>query len=795
MEIDLSQKKLIKAKFKAARTKKDLVEVLNYAKQMMYGEDCEPIRLKSLNYYANPNFCKKRYTRFTIPKKSGEDRIINAPVKGLKSILKVLNLVLQCVHVYNEQSIGFVPGKSILDGAKIHTKQNYVYNIDLENFFHSFDRSRVKTGLMKYGLGLNDEQEPMAFFIACLATHPFKIDGRLQNVLPQGSPASPTLTNILTKKLDRRLNGLAKKYSCKYSRYADDITFSCSKNIFKEIDFKKELKRIIETDQKLKIKKTKTRLLVNRGRKRQEVTGLVVNNKVNVKSSYVKEIRMLLYYWETYGFKKANSIFQSKNKFEKGKAKSANVDLKKVLAGKLEFLKMIRGEEDPRYLKLKSRYKSLIQVNKDDIEGESHNIFEGTNDVFTEEIDGELNDIFEGTNDVFTEEIDGELNDIFEGTNPSPHETPVILMKIGNSAEDELTFGVQSDKTIQDTTKQKQVNILDHEILDHEPRKLIELLNKFGSQNDLAKFSTHIWDGDEISSYADFISDISHKRYYKNFAGIQNYNKDIWYRKIYPFLFQKKLSKDNLGREIHFRWGVHKIKIGWQYPSTIADWCKENTNSDGKWTNQPFNMNLAKEFQPEKRINGKSVTSFYDVVELFKKEIEFKEDDLYLQIRKLKSELLPNFNIDATKLKSLRSFVVYNNTEIIMKAIKRIFKNITERSNKNNCNDIEVSTTFNGADKFYELKIVHVHSESYTPLNHKKFSSSGGDLTTLRETLFGLCDFSVRGVFIEGDKRIFAQIDYLYDGCQKINKEYLNPKQKKITEDPRGFNYILKFYT
>ena len=748
MEIDLSQKKLINAKFKSMQTKTDLVELLNFAKRILYGQDCEPIRLTSLNYYANPIHCKQRYNQFTIPKKSGKNRVINAPRKGLKSILRVLNFVFQCVHKDNEHNFGFVPGKSIVDGAKIHVNQHYVYNIDLENFFHSFDRSKVKMGLMKNGLGMDATQEPIAFFIACLVTHPFKIEGEIQNVLPQGSPTSPTLTNIMTVKLDRRLHGLAKRFDCLYSRYADDITFSSSKNVFKKSEFKEELKRIVEVDQNLKIQTKKTRLLIARGRKRQEVTGLTVNQKVNVKKSYVKEIRMLLYYWETYGYKKANSIFHSFQKTNKNHFQKKTTNIKMVLSGKIEFLKTIKGIDDSGYLKLKSRYTSLIETFEDEA-------LDRTQDIFLKDIEKKENNIFESTNDVFKEEPHGELNNIVE--RQKPH----------------------------DKREHKQ----------HEPRKLIELLNKFGSQTDWAKWSTHIWDGDDtINSYTELIDGISKKNYYKNFASIQNYNIDIWYRKIYPFLFQKKLHSKN-GVSIPFHWGVHKIKIGWQYPSILSDWCKENTNSQGKWTNQPFNMELPEEIKPNERINGVSISTFYDVVELFKKEIEFKENDLYIQIRKLISEILPKFNIDTTKLKSLRSFVAYNNTEIIMKALKRIFKNIAERSNKNNIYDIEISTTFNGEDKFYELKIIHVHSESYTPLNHKKFFSSGGDLTALRKTLFGLCDFSIKGIFIEEDKRIFAQMDYLYDGCEKIDKEYSKPKVEKITEDPRGFNYILKFYT
>ena len=92
--------------------------LLSEAKNLLYSEECRPVQLKSLTYYANPEFCKKRYQTFTIKKKSGAHRTINAPVKGLKSILRSLNFVLQCIYEPHEAATGFVRDKSIVDNAK-----------------------------------------------------------------------------------------------------------------------------------------------------------------------------------------------------------------------------------------------------------------------------------------------------------------------------------------------------------------------------------------------------------------------------------------------------------------------------------------------------------------------------------------------------------------------------------------------------------------------------------------------------------------------------------------------------
>lgn len=360
MKIEQAHIDQIRKQFAELQSKEELVTLLSDAKNMLYGEECKPVQLKSLTYYANPVLCKKRYQTFIIKKKSGADRTIHAPVKGLKSILCSLNFVLQCVYEPHEAATGFVLEKSIVDNAKKHVGHHYVLNMDLKDFFHTFDRNRVKMGLMFEPFNLNGEKEPLAFLLASLCTHPFEIDGEVKTVLPQGSPTSPTLTNILCKKLDRRLTGLANRFGATYTRYADDITFSSPHNIYTDEEFNKELKRIIEEDQKLVINPKKTRL--QKAGYRQEATGLIVNDKVNVLRRYVKQIRMWLYYWEKYGYEKAEQIFKRDYIADKGHVKNMNAHLVNVLDGKLEFLKMVKGADDGTYKGLKERFDILVGI-------------------------------------------------------------------------------------------------------------------------------------------------------------------------------------------------------------------------------------------------------------------------------------------------------------------------------------------------------------------------------------------------------------------------------------------------
>lgn len=359
MKVEQQHIDQIRQDFLAIASKEDLVLLLTKAKRLFYDkEEISPVRLRSLNYYANPKFTKKRYKTFRVKKKSGGERIINAPVKGLKGILRPLNFVLQCVAEPHQAATGFVMGKSIVDNARAHVNQHYVFNTDLKDFFHSFDRNRVKMGLWYHYFKMDKAKEPIAFLIAALVTHPFEIDGETRVALPQGSPCSPTLTNILCKQLDRRLAGLAKRFGAVYTRYADDITFSCSRNIFNQKEFQDELKRIIEEDQQLEINEKKTRLQKNGYRK--EVTGLVVNDKVNVRRRYIKDLRKWLYLWGRYGYKKAEEKFLSDYMGGKGHVKKDTPNMVFVLDGKLEYLKMVKGVNNRTYFKLKNRFEKLI---------------------------------------------------------------------------------------------------------------------------------------------------------------------------------------------------------------------------------------------------------------------------------------------------------------------------------------------------------------------------------------------------------------------------------------------------
>ena len=370
------QKEIV-AEFPKMRTQEDLLALLNRIKQMLVGsvegETCKPLTMSSLNYYKNVKVSlRHRYHLFTIKKKSGKLRQICAPVAGLKIIQSCIREIFNAYYEPSPNVCGFVSGRSIADGAKRHVGKNYVLNIDLKDFFDSIEYHRVKAMLCCAPFNMKDDKEnpqSLPFVIANLCCTPKKVirvnaEGKeyecIRSVLPQGAPTSPILTNLICRKLDKKLFLLSKKYHCAYSRYADDITFSGNKNIFKpDSEFFAELKQIVEVECRVKINEDKTR--VQSRKYRQEVTGLVVNKKVNVTKRYVKQIRMWLYLWETDGYEKAQSLFIHDYLSDKGHVKPATAHMENVIGGKLDYLKMIVGDENHAYYSLRSRYDNLIK--------------------------------------------------------------------------------------------------------------------------------------------------------------------------------------------------------------------------------------------------------------------------------------------------------------------------------------------------------------------------------------------------------------------------------------------------
>jgi hypothetical protein len=266
-------------------------------------------RPKSLAYilYRIPNELK--YNEFKISKKNGEKRTISEPTDRLKLLQSRLASILTDCHneVIGNNSIkkslshGFRPNHSIKTNASKHTKKRYVFNVDLDDFFGTINFGRVRGYFIKDN---NFSLEPtVATIIAQIAC--------FNNKLPQGSPSSPIISNLIGHILDIRILYLAKKFGLTYSRYADDLTFSTNLADFpSEIatlkDNEKDTWDIGSTLNKtitrcgFKVNQSKTSMQYQENR--QMVTGLVVNKKVNIKSDYHRRLRAMCHSQFNKGF-------------------------------------------------------------------------------------------------------------------------------------------------------------------------------------------------------------------------------------------------------------------------------------------------------------------------------------------------------------------------------------------------------------------------------------------------------------------------------------------------------------
>jgi RNA-directed DNA polymerase len=241
----------------------------------------------------------QKYTTFSIPKKSGAPRTIHAPVARLRLVqTRLSELLYGCVDDLTKENpklyrsmTGFKKGTSIADNAKRHSGRRFVFNIDLDDFFGSVHIGRVRGFFNKdRNFGLADR---VALTIAQIACHEGK--------LPQGAPSSPIIANLVGSILDARLAKFAVENGCRYSRYADDLTFSTNLKEFPDsiavrdegtqgwVASERLISKLTNAGYGLNIPKTRMSLSTAR----QTVTGLTVNTKVNIPKEYHKNTRAM----------------------------------------------------------------------------------------------------------------------------------------------------------------------------------------------------------------------------------------------------------------------------------------------------------------------------------------------------------------------------------------------------------------------------------------------------------------------------------------------------------------------
>jgi RNA-directed DNA polymerase len=822
MKLEKTHIDQIRTAFEKMQSKDDLLNVLNIAKKIVYGDKAIPFQLKQLTWYANPKLGTKRYVEFKIKKKSGAERCIHAPVKGLKSLQKTLSFVLQCVYEPHNAAMGFVRDRSIVDNAKIHIGSKYVYNIDLKDFFPSIDQARVwkclhlkpfnlnkdystlpleaskpkeaikmfttehgekiffkikdqsitlvidkKGNLLRYKQRLTshiskptssslkeglkhklskgedynkkvneilfkdakryinstnntkqlveliDSRETLASMIAAICCTEMEVERKnvngewekvKRNVLPQGAPTSPVITNIVCQRLDIRLSGVAKRFGLKYSRYADDITFSSMHNVYQpESEFLKEVHRII-AEQNFHIKESKTRLQKDGYRK--EVTGLLVNESVNVQQRYIKQLRMWLYYWERYGYERASGFFLQQYIADKGHVKNGRPDMVNVISGKLDYLKMVKGADNELYLKLKSRFDTL-------------------------------------TGKKMAKEI------------------------IVNETNIESKFEV----VVADKKATKNTLNNDYPIL-HRPDKTVELLKYFTANDKDLKYSTHSWEEGKYKNYKEYIKKIN--REWKEINKILKVQSDRLHTKIWAFLFDVKLGHKKLNGYYHV-WGEKRLKFGWSSPEL-----RIHMSEPG---NSPFSCPIPEHIkQLDKKYN---LHYFKDYAEVFKNEIEFREDSN--NFKKMILDIWDNelgYDFRLYGLETLIGFSLFTDVALVKASVIKIFEMFKGKPHYPVISIEKISSFENRG--FHLFRITQIDSFVTRSIDDPKITNPTGNLNTIIEQLKNLSDYSIVSRFQDGKA---YRINYLSTSDTSGFIEKL-PDDEIVL----GMTHELKFY-
>jgi RNA-directed DNA polymerase len=313
--------------FQSLNTLKDLAYFLGFA----------PKRLSYILYKlgGGPN---GQYSEFKIKKRSGGQRTIAAPHTGLKEVQKKLAVKLQDIYMAKKPVHGFVRKRTILTNAQNHSRKKYLFNIDLKDFFPSIHFGRVKGLFIAKPYALKREVAILITKISCF-----------NDVLPQGSPCSPVISNLICAYMDKQLGDLAKDCGCFYTRYADDLTFSTNRSDFPEDiavlngggwEPSPRLLGLI-TAHSFEVNEKKTSMRTRSDR--QLVTGIVVNEYPNVQRKLIKQVRSMLHDWKVNGLDKAQEKYV--NSFDLANrvpSKHANVNFPNVVRGKLEHIRQVR---------------------------------------------------------------------------------------------------------------------------------------------------------------------------------------------------------------------------------------------------------------------------------------------------------------------------------------------------------------------------------------------------------------------------------------------------------------------
>jgi RNA-directed DNA polymerase len=299
------------------------------------------IRRFDYHLYVRP----QAYRRIELPKKSGGVRTIHSPPKLIGIFQTKLANHLRDAYRRKTNVFGFCLDGGVVRNAKPHVRARHVLNLDLVDFFDEITFFRVFGMFKSPPLALPDAPAAMLAHLCCWNKR-----------LPQGAPTSPIVSNWICRNLDNMLSRLARKHRCTYTRYADDITFSTRRGSFPSEVVKYRLGDQVELGDAL----TATislggfhintrKVWVRSSDERQVVTGIIVNEKTNVPRHYRRSVRAALHNWEAQGLVNAQSKLEGF--YARPRRRAYPPSLPNYLGGKLEFLRQVKGSDDPIYVK------------------------------------------------------------------------------------------------------------------------------------------------------------------------------------------------------------------------------------------------------------------------------------------------------------------------------------------------------------------------------------------------------------------------------------------------------------
>jgi hypothetical protein len=451
---------------------------------------------------------------------------------------------------------------------------------------------------------------------------------------------------------------------------------------------------------------------------------------------------MWLYYWERYGYERASGFFLQQYLTDKGHIKDGKPDMRNVISGKLDYLKMVKGAENELYLKLKNRFDKRIDTN-----------------IKTKTI---------SESEIITQNDTNQVRITLEVC-----QSPEMNEKLYNS------INIPKDTVLPSTiivpnSNLEVITIKDESIypIIHNPSTTVSLLKYFTANDKNLKYSTHSWEEGKYDSYEDYLSKISFE-WNEIKDEIKKQSKRL-HAKISSFLFNNKLGKKN-EKGFYEVWGENRLKFGWSSEELIIHMSEPG--------NSPFSCPIPEHIkQLDKKYN---LHYFKDYAEVFKNEIEFREDSN--NFKKMILDMWENelgYDYKLIGLEQLVGFSLFTDVALVKASVVKIFEMFKGKPHYPVIS-VEKNTSFENRG-YHLFRITQIDSFVTRSINDPKITNPTGNLNTIIEQLKNLSDYSIVSRFQDGNT---YRINYL---SSSTTSEFI----VKLPDDETalGITHELKFY-